>query len=142
MIGTAQFETLVDLIAHYEKMPLYKKIKLKTPVTEELLSRRGNMLGQTYSGDSSYSAEGYLDPNIFTSQLCVKAMYEYQARRDDELSFPAGAIITNVSVQKPDAGWWRGDFNGKRCHWFPANFVSVQKPDAGWWRGDFNGKRC
>jgi len=124
MIGTAQFETLVDLIAHYEKMPLYKKIKLKTPVTEELLSRRGNMLGQTYSGDSSYSAEGYLDPNIFTSQLCVKAMYEYQARRDDELSFPAGAIITNVSVQKPDAGWWRGDFNGKRCHWFPANFVS------------------
>ena len=41
LIGTAQFESLVDLVAHYEKNPLYKKVKLKTPVTEELLARRG-----------------------------------------------------------------------------------------------------
>ena len=33
LIGTAQFETLVDLVAYYEKNPLYKKVKLKSPVT-------------------------------------------------------------------------------------------------------------
>lgn len=31
------------------------------------------------------------------------------------------AIITNVNVQR--GGWWRGDYGGKKQHWFPANYV-------------------
>ena len=96
LIGTAQFESLVDLVAHYEKNPLYKKVKLKTPVTEELLARRGN-LSPGVGEAGGYSGEGYMDPNLFTSTTCARAQYEYKARRDDELSFPAGALITNVS---------------------------------------------
>ena len=129
VIGTAQYESLMDLVSHYEKTPLYKKVKLKTPVTEELLSRRGNM--SSHNGDAGYSAEGYMDPNIFTSVMTVRAVYEYKARREDELSFPAGALITNVSVQKPDAGWWRGDYGGKRCHWFPANHTREESVVTG-----------
>ena len=125
LIGTAQFESLVDLISHYEKTPLYKKVKLKTPVTEELLTRRGNMAAS--NGEVGSSCEGYMDPALFTSSLCARATFEYKARRDDELSFPAGALITNVTIQKPDGGWWRGDFGGKRCHWFPANFTQLEE---------------
>ena len=126
VIGTAQFESLVDLVSHYEKTALYRKVKLKTPVTDDLLARRGNTAVGNNPTDAGYS-EGYMDPNIFTSSLCARAMYEYKARRDDELSFPSGALITNVSIQKPDAGWWRGDYGGKRCHWFPANFTQLEE---------------
>lgn len=59
----------------------------------------------------------------------VKALYDYKARQDDELSFCKHAIITNVS--KPDAGWWRGDYGGKRQQWFPANYVhEMEQPSS------------
>lgn len=62
-----------------------------------------------------------MDPSNFESQLCVKALYDYHANRDDELSFCKHAIITNVI--KHESGWWKGDYGGKKNHWFPANFV-------------------
>ena len=127
VIGTAQYESLMELVSHYEKTPLYNKVRLRTPVTEELLARRGNAGSSLSNGEGGYSAEGYMDPDTFTSLMTVRAVYEYKARREDELSFPAGALITNVSVQKPDAGWWRGDYGGKRCHWFPANHTREEK---------------
>lgn len=36
-------------------------------------------------------------------QCTVRAMYEYKAQRDDELSFPKNAIISNVDKQ--EGGW-------------------------------------
>lgn len=53
--------------------------------------------------------------------MTVKALYDYRARQEDELSFCKHAIITNVD--KPDEGWWRGDYGGNRQHWFPSNYV-------------------
>ena len=102
LIGTAQFESLVDLVAHYEKNPLYKKVKLKTPVTEELLARRGNM-SPGGAGEGREGGEGYMDPALFTSKTCARDLYEYKARWDDELSFPAGALINNVSPVQSSA---------------------------------------
>lgn len=63
---------------------------------------------------------------ISTLQITVKAIYDYQARHDDELSFCKHAIITNVNKQ--DGGWWRGDYGGKRQHWFPSNYVEEIEP--------------
>ncbi|NXH49065.1 PLCG1 phosphodiesterase, partial [Dicaeum eximium] len=51
----------------------------------------------------------------------VKALYDYKAQREDELSFCKQAIIHNVDKQ--DGGWWRGDYGGKKQLWFPANYV-------------------
>ena len=40
VLGTsAYFESLVELVTYYEKHPLYRKMKLRYPVTEELLER-------------------------------------------------------------------------------------------------------
>lgn len=51
----------------------------------------------------------------------MKALYDYRAQRFDELSFCKHAIINNVT--KRSSGWWRGDYGGKKQHWFPANFT-------------------
>lgn len=62
-----------------------------------------------------------MDPNTFTSRITVKALYDYRAQRQDELSFCKHAIITNVNKQ--EGGWWRGDYGGKKQHYFPSNYV-------------------
>ncbi|NXG55272.1 PLCG1 phosphodiesterase, partial [Hemiprocne comata] len=56
-----------------------------------------------------------------TADCTVKALYDYKAQREDELSFCKQAIIHNVDKQ--DGGWWRGDYGGKKQLWFPANYV-------------------
>lgn len=46
VLGTsAYFESLVELVTYYEKHPLYRKMKLRYPVTEELLERYSTVNG-------------------------------------------------------------------------------------------------
>ncbi|MGH0123811.1 UNVERIFIED_CONTAM: hypothetical protein FKN15_066851 [Acipenser sinensis] len=64
----------------------------------------------------------YVEANKMPTARCtVKALYDYRAQREDELSFPKQAIILNVDKQ--EGGWWRGDYGGKKQLWFPANYV-------------------
>jgi myosin-1 len=49
-----------------------------------------------------------------------KALYDYAAAGDNELSFRAGEIIT--IIQRDPVGWWEGELNGRRG-WIPANYV-------------------
>ncbi|XP_065179717.1 1-phosphatidylinositol 4,5-bisphosphate phosphodiesterase gamma-1-like [Sycon ciliatum] len=120
-IGTAQFESLSELVSYYERHPLYRKMRLRYPINEEVLK----MIGQHPDPESIYvSADGilYTEPNAFQNKVVtVKAMYDYQAQRDDELTFCKHAIITNV--EKHDGGWWKGDYAGKKRLWFPSNYV-------------------
>ncbi|XP_076449870.1 1-phosphatidylinositol 4,5-bisphosphate phosphodiesterase gamma-1-like [Babylonia areolata] len=120
VMGNVQFESLVELVAHYEKNPLYKKMRLRYPVNQQVVES----LDMDPDETGIYgSADLYINPNEFTTspKLRVKALHDYNANRDDELSFCKGAIITNVSRQ--DGGWWRGDYGAKKQHWFPANYV-------------------
>jgi len=43
------------------------------------------------------------DVMALTLQITVRALYDYNAQREDELSFCARAVITNVL--KHDGGW-------------------------------------
>ena len=55
-------------------------------------------------------------------QITVKALYDYLSNHEDELSFPKGAIIQNVT--KPESsGWWHGDYGGRVQYMFPSNYV-------------------
>ncbi|PNF30464.1 1-phosphatidylinositol 4,5-bisphosphate phosphodiesterase gamma-1 [Cryptotermes secundus] len=123
-IGSVQFESLVELVSYYKHHPLYRKIKLWYPVNEDLI-RGISPMGDTDDG-VIYGTPGYMDPNSIVPKVTVKAVYDYQACRDDELSFCKHAIITNVNRQ--DDGWWRGDYGGKKQHWFPSNYVEVIEP--------------
>lgn len=121
-VGTTQFESLVELVKYYERNPLYKKIKLRHPVSEDNINNNFS----EFDDSSVYGTPGYLDPSNFVSKITVKALYDYQASQDDELSFCKHAIITNVDKQ--DGGWWRGDYGGKRQHWFPASYAEEIEP--------------
>jgi phosphatidylinositol phospholipase C gamma-1 len=49
VVGSSQYESLLDLIAYYERHPLYNKVRLKVPVTEELLQKRGGFFSSSSS---------------------------------------------------------------------------------------------
>lgn len=50
----------------------------------------------------------------------VKALFEYKSDYDDDLSFPAGLIITVTEIE--DDEWYSGSYGGK-AGMFPKNFV-------------------
>ncbi|XP_031593830.1 1-phosphatidylinositol 4,5-bisphosphate phosphodiesterase gamma-2 [Oreochromis aureus] len=117
---TTEFESLVELVNYFKKKPLYRKIKLRYPVTPELVDR----FSTEKNCASLYDVKTYVEPNEIEPSLpknTVKALYSYQARRPDELSFQQGALIHNVS--KEADGWCRGDHGGKLQLFFPANYV-------------------
>lgn len=62
-------------------------------------------------------------------QITVKALYDYKAQNDDELSFCKHSIITNVRKKDNDL-WWTGDYGGKKQHYFPANYVQEIEADG------------
>ncbi|MGH0115766.1 UNVERIFIED_CONTAM: hypothetical protein FKN15_046951 [Acipenser sinensis] len=143
--SSTEFESLVELVNYFRKKPLYRKIKLRYPVSEELLHR-------------------FSEP-----QSTVKAIYDYRPKQADELNFCKGALIHNVVKDSNDCVWyrfqnkdfgaiydvkmyvepneiepslsqrglalqlianlfrcpcrWKGDYGGKVQYYFPANYV-------------------
>eukprot|EP00061_Rhincodon_typus_P016575 g44868.t1 len=41
ILGSSEFDSLVDLVNYYEKNPLYRKMKLRYPINEETLEKIG-----------------------------------------------------------------------------------------------------
>ncbi|ODN02952.1 1-phosphatidylinositol 4,5-bisphosphate phosphodiesterase gamma-1 [Orchesella cincta] len=135
MIGANKFESLTDLISHYEKYPFYKKVRLTQAVNEDYVQS----VGVNFDEDV-YTHTDYLDTNMLCSEgnnLRVRAIYEYRARRTDELSFMKDDIISNVI--KEDKDWWRGTLLTQTDAfgtpgalvqgWFPANYVHELEPE-------------
>ncbi|KAE8576564.1 hypothetical protein XENTR_v10004244 [Xenopus tropicalis] len=122
VLGSSEFDSLVDLISYYEKHPLYRKMKLRYPINEETLEKIGTPdpdYGALYEGRNPGF---YVEANPMPTFKCsVRALFDYKAQREDELTFTKNTIIQNV--EKQEGGWWRGDCGGKKQMWFPANYV-------------------
>ncbi|XP_032670452.1 uncharacterized protein LOC116843802 [Odontomachus brunneus] len=56
-------------------------------------------------------------------EMC-RVLFPYEAANEDELTFIEGEIITLLSKDAPDKGWWKGELNG-HVGLFPDNFVEV-----------------
>ncbi|CAB0038593.1 unnamed protein product [Trichogramma brassicae] len=151
-IGAEQYESLVTLINDHIANPLYNKVKLTRAVNRSMMKQRDLVsipnnnveiqdrtqfsqfsnfvlsLKQIPDDGSVYAIPGYMDPATLDKKITCKAMYDYIARKDDELTFVKHAIIHNVN-KYPDGGWWRGDYGGKKQHWFPSNYVEEINED-------------
>ena len=51
------------------------------------------------------------------------SLYEYEQRREDELTFQEGVII--YVIKKHDDGWYEGVTEGGETGFFPENYVAI-----------------
>ena len=54
----------------------------------------------------------------------ARALFDYNAENNDELTFKKGEIIIVLETQVEDSGWWKGEINGN-VGLFPDNFVEL-----------------
>jgi len=52
----------------------------------------------------------------------VRCFFPYKAQNEDELNLNEGDIVTIITKNCEDEGWWRGELRGK-TGLFPDNFV-------------------
>ncbi|XP_008417291.1 drebrin-like b isoform X2 [Poecilia reticulata] len=55
--------------------------------------------------------------------ICARALYDYQAADDTEISFDPDDVITGIEMI--DEGWWRGFGPDGHFGMFPANYVEL-----------------
>ncbi|KAK5574709.1 hypothetical protein RB653_009962 [Dictyostelium firmibasis] len=71
----------------------------------------------------------------------VRALYDYNATEENEISFKANALIK--VVLRDESGWWQGMVVGEsdRIGVFPSNFIS-DSSDSSKKRVDVAGRKC
>ncbi|NXI55556.1 DBNL protein, partial [Chloroceryle aenea] len=75
---------------------------------------------QDHADDATYdyAVEYQQAPDLTGKGLCARALYDYQAADDTEISFDPENIITNIEMI--DEGWWRGYGPDGHFGMFPA----------------------
>ncbi|XP_075414199.1 drebrin-like protein [Tenrec ecaudatus] len=73
--------------------------------------------------DSEQSIHYKQEPGLPGKGLCARALYDYQAADNTEISFDPENLITGIEVI--DEGWWRGFGPDGHFGMFPANYVEL-----------------
>lgn len=60
--------------------------------------------------------------------MCI-VTYPYTPQNEDELELKENDIITIITKELPDNGWWKGELRGK-VGVFPDNFVKLLSPES------------
>ncbi|XP_053310635.1 SH3 domain-containing protein 21 isoform X2 [Spea bombifrons] len=66
--------------------------------------------------------------NQKVKEFC-RVMFDYVPTMQDELGLKKGDVISIISKDTEDEGWWRGELNGK-TGFFPDNFVMLLPPTS------------
>ncbi|XP_047416250.1 drebrin-like protein isoform X1 [Sciurus carolinensis] len=92
------------------------------PPEQETLYEEPPMVQQQDTG--SEHIDHYTQAQGLSGQgLCARALYDYQAADDTEISFDPENLITGIEVI--DEGWWRGYGPDGHFGMFPANYVEL-----------------
>ncbi|GFG33913.1 hypothetical protein Cfor_07157, partial [Coptotermes formosanus] len=107
--------------------------KPRTSSREETSESDGELSTSVSSPDSSQvldsvgkpeqDSEAPILPPKPVKEMC-RVLFPYEAANDDELTLKEGDLITLLSREVADQGWWRGELRGK-VGVFPDNFVEV-----------------
>ncbi|KAM6930351.1 drebrin-like b isoform 2-T2 [Xenentodon cancila] len=82
--------------------------------------------------ETAYEEPAQVEENISSEEpaaetsdrgICARALYDYQAADDTEISFDPDDIITGIEMI--DEGWWRGYGPDGHFGMFPANYVEL-----------------
>ncbi|XP_040474145.1 drebrin-like protein isoform X2 [Falco naumanni] len=103
--------------SHVEEANLYEEPPDPSAIYEE--PPQGHVDDAKYD----YAAEYQQPPDLTGKGLCARALYDYQAADDTEISFDPENIITNIEMI--DEGWWRGYGPDGHFGMFPANYVEL-----------------
>ncbi|NWI17246.1 DBNL protein, partial [Crypturellus soui] len=78
---------------------------------------------QAHADDAAYGYGADYQQDLAGKGICARALYDYQAADDTEISFDPENIITNIEMI--DEGWWRGYGPDGHFGMFPANYVEL-----------------
>ncbi|XP_053944938.1 drebrin-like protein isoform X2 [Cuculus canorus] len=102
--------------SHVEEANLYEEPPEPSAIYEEPPQEQVDNAKYNYS-------EYQQTPDLTGKGLCARALYDYQAADDTEISFDPENIITNIEMI--DEGWWRGYGPDGHFGMFPANYVEL-----------------
>ncbi|XP_028633094.1 drebrin-like protein isoform X1 [Grammomys surdaster] len=104
-------------LAQTEDEPTYE-----VPPEQDTLYEEPPLVQQ--QGAGSGHIDNYMQSQGLRGQgLCARALYDYQAADDTEISFDPENLITGIEVI--DEGWWRGYGPDGHFGMFPANYVEL-----------------
>ncbi|KAM5262906.1 CD2-associated protein [Ctenodactylus gundi] len=67
-------------------------------------------------------ADSRIKGKCLAKEYC-RTLFPYEGSNEDELTFKEGEIIRLISKETGEAGWWRGELNGREGV-FPDNFAT------------------
>ncbi|XP_059359160.1 drebrin-like b isoform X2 [Carassius carassius] len=108
--------------------PEYEDVQAVTDIYEMPVEQKQPQYEAVVEQDAIYEDPTQVEEeNMYDTAgdrgVCARALYDYQAADDTEISFDPDDIITGIEMI--DEGWWRGYAPDGRFGMFPANYVEL-----------------
>ncbi|XP_028655181.1 drebrin-like b isoform X3 [Erpetoichthys calabaricus] len=107
----------------YQSEDLYQNPSEDSGDVYEDVAVEENLYEETSQEEAQSDAYNYTEEDAAARGICARALYDYQAADDTEISFDPDDIITGIEMI--DEGWWRGFAPDGNFGMFPANYVEV-----------------
>ncbi|KAM5181861.1 SH3 domain-containing protein 21 [Mantella aurantiaca] len=96
---------------------------------EEEKVKRGDKVAVKQRDKDEVNNEKGPSPVQSRSNEYARVMFDYVSAIPDELSLKKGDVVSVISKETEDEGWWKGELNGK-TGLFPDNFVILLPPNS------------